>query len=119
MLVSTLISFQNVRWSSLVSSGSIYSQKLLCLCRLQLCICGYPIATGAAARLVSGYDSYGNTCGWNNSKIEGVPLSGQDMREKKLVQLSPFILMKHTQHAPLVSTLCDHLFSSGLSSEVT
>lgn len=63
-------------------------QPLVCLCLLQLCICGYPIATGAASRLVSGYDSYGNTCGWNNSKIEGVPLSGLDMREKKLVPLS-------------------------------
>ncbi|XP_060943722.1 choline transporter-like protein 1 [Limanda limanda] len=47
------------------------------------CICGYSIATGAASRLVSGYDSYGNTCGRNNTKIEGVPLSGQDMTEKK------------------------------------
>lgn len=49
------------------------------------CICGYPIATGAASRLVSGYDSYGNTCGRENAKIEGVPLSGQDMTEKKYV----------------------------------
>lgn len=57
----------------------------------QFCVCGYPIATGAAARLVLGYDSYGNTCGWNNSKIEGVPLSGLDMREKKFVQFSPFL----------------------------
>ncbi|CAF95538.1 unnamed protein product, partial [Tetraodon nigroviridis] len=45
------------------------------------CICGYPIATGAATRLVSGYDSYGNTCGQNNTKIEGVTLSGRDMRQ--------------------------------------
>lgn len=57
-------------------------------CRLQACICGYPIATGAASRLISGYDSYGNTCGQNNTRIEGVPLSGQNMREKKLVLLS-------------------------------
>uniref|UniRef100_A0A3Q3W4Z4 Choline transporter-like protein n=1 Tax=Mola mola TaxID=94237 RepID=A0A3Q3W4Z4_MOLML len=49
------------------------------------CICGFPIATGAASRLISGYDSYGNTCGRNNDKIEGVPLSGQDMRENKYV----------------------------------
>uniref|UniRef100_A0A669DPQ6 Choline transporter-like protein n=1 Tax=Oreochromis niloticus TaxID=8128 RepID=A0A669DPQ6_ORENI len=49
------------------------------------CICGYPIATGGAARLVFGYDSYGNTCGKNNTKIEGVPLSGRDMTENKFV----------------------------------
>uniref|UniRef100_A0A8C4IW29 Choline transporter-like protein n=1 Tax=Dicentrarchus labrax TaxID=13489 RepID=A0A8C4IW29_DICLA len=49
------------------------------------CICGFPIATGAASRLISGYDSYGNTCGQNNTKIEGVPLSGRDMRENKYV----------------------------------
>ncbi|KAG7225856.1 hypothetical protein INR49_014379 [Caranx melampygus] len=49
------------------------------------CICGYPIATGAASRLVSGYDSYGNTCGRENAKIEGVPLSGRDMTENKYV----------------------------------
>ncbi|TKS68183.1 Choline transporter-like protein 1 [Collichthys lucidus] len=49
------------------------------------CICGYPIATGAASRLISGYDSYGNTCGHNNTKIEGVPHSGQNMKEKKYV----------------------------------
>lgn len=55
------------------------------LCPLQACICGFPIATGAASRFLSGYDSYGNTCGQNNTKIEGVPLSGRDMRENKLV----------------------------------
>uniref|UniRef100_A0A665UVR1 Choline transporter-like protein n=1 Tax=Echeneis naucrates TaxID=173247 RepID=A0A665UVR1_ECHNA len=49
------------------------------------CICGYPIATGAASRLISGYDSYGNTCGQKNDKIEGVPLSGRDMTENKYV----------------------------------
>ncbi|KAF3852079.1 hypothetical protein F7725_005434 [Dissostichus mawsoni] len=50
-------------------------------CAGMACICGYPIATGAASRLVRGYDSYGNTCGKNNTKIEGVPLSGRDMTE--------------------------------------
>lgn len=50
-----------------------------------LCICGYPIATGAASRLISGYDSYGNTCGRNNTKIDGVPLSGRDMKDNKYV----------------------------------
>ncbi|XP_074486118.1 choline transporter-like protein 1 [Sebastes fasciatus] len=50
-----------------------------------LCICAFPIATGAASRLLSGYDSYGNTCGKNNTKIEGVPLSGRDMKENKYV----------------------------------
>ncbi|XP_030004378.1 choline transporter-like protein 1 [Sphaeramia orbicularis] len=49
------------------------------------CICGFAIATGAASRLISGYDSYGNTCGQRNTKIEGVDLSGRDMRENKYV----------------------------------
>lgn len=49
------------------------------------CICIFTIATGAASRLVSGYDSYGNTCGHNNTKIEGVELSGRNMKEKKYV----------------------------------
>ncbi|XP_076585640.1 choline transporter-like protein 1 [Chaetodon auriga] len=54
-------------------------------CIGMVCICGFPIATGAASRLISGYDSYGNTCGRNNTKIEGVPLSGRDMTENKYV----------------------------------
>ncbi|XP_040042080.2 choline transporter-like protein 1 [Gasterosteus aculeatus] len=54
-------------------------------CFGMVCICVFPIATGAASRLISGYDSYGNTCGKNNSKVEGVPLSGQDMRENRYV----------------------------------
>lgn len=55
------------------------------LCPLQVCICGFSIATGGASRFISGYDSYGNTCGQNNTKIEGVPLSGRNMKENKLV----------------------------------
>lgn len=50
-----------------------------------LCICGFAIATGAASRLISGYDSYGNTCGQKNTAIDGVELSGRDMRENKYV----------------------------------
>ncbi|KAM9314070.1 choline transporter-like protein 1 [Pholidichthys leucotaenia] len=49
------------------------------------CICGYPIATGGASRIVSGYDSYGNTCGKKNTELPGVPLSGKDMTENKFV----------------------------------
>ncbi|KAM6940544.1 choline transporter-like protein 1 [Xenentodon cancila] len=49
------------------------------------CICGFAIATGGFSRFVSGYDSYGNTCGQNNIRIEGVPLSGQNMTENKFV----------------------------------
>lgn len=52
---------------------------------LQIFICGFAVATGGASRLLSGYDSYGNTCGRNNSKIEGVPLSGRDMSQNKSV----------------------------------
>ncbi|XP_076001915.1 choline transporter-like protein 1 [Genypterus blacodes] len=50
-----------------------------------MCICGFAIATGAASRLISGYDSYGNTCGQKNTKIEGVDLSGRDQMENKYV----------------------------------
>ncbi|XP_064199610.1 choline transporter-like protein 1 isoform X4 [Anguilla rostrata] len=48
-------------------------------------ICGYTIVTGAASRLISGYDSYGNTCGQNNEQIEGIRLSGLDQTDKKYV----------------------------------
>ncbi|RXM33142.1 Choline transporter-like protein 1 [Acipenser ruthenus] len=41
-------------------------------------ICGFAVATGAAARLVSGYDSYGNICGQKNTKVEGIEYSGLD-----------------------------------------
>ena len=54
---------------------------------LQGCICGFAIATGAASRLISGYDSYGNICGRKNSPIEGIDLSGRDQTENKLVFL--------------------------------
>ncbi|XP_066576537.1 choline transporter-like protein 1 isoform X2 [Amia ocellicauda] len=49
------------------------------------CICGFAVATGAASRLVFGYDSYGNTCGQKNSKIEGIELSGEDQTQKRFV----------------------------------
>ncbi|KAI1887791.1 hypothetical protein AGOR_G00194000 [Albula goreensis] len=49
------------------------------------CICGFAIATGAASRLISGYDSYGNTCGQKNAPIEGIPLSGRDQTNKRYV----------------------------------
>ncbi|XP_076861866.1 choline transporter-like protein 1 isoform X1 [Brachyhypopomus gauderio] len=48
-------------------------------------ICGYTIVTGGAARLVFGYDSYGNTCGQRNDAIEGVRLSGLDHTDRKYV----------------------------------
>ncbi|KAL2781866.1 choline transporter-like protein 1 isoform a [Daubentonia madagascariensis] len=48
-------------------------------------ICGFSIATGAAARLVSGYDSYGNICGQKNAKLEGIPNSGMDHTHRKYV----------------------------------
>ncbi|XP_016139845.1 choline transporter-like protein 1 [Sinocyclocheilus grahami] len=50
-----------------------------------LCICGFAIATGAASRLISGYDSYGNTCGQKNAKIPGIDLSGRDHTSRKYV----------------------------------
>ncbi|KAM9356800.1 choline transporter-like protein 1 [Symphorus nematophorus] len=48
-------------------------------------ICGFTIVTGGAARLVFGYDSYGNTCGQRNERIEGVRLSGLDHTDRKFV----------------------------------
>ncbi|XP_076025857.1 choline transporter-like protein 1 [Genypterus blacodes] len=48
-------------------------------------ICSFTIVTGGAARLVFGYDSYGNTCGRRNEPIEGVKLSGLDHRDRKYV----------------------------------
>uniref|UniRef100_A0A667ZUZ9 Choline transporter-like protein n=1 Tax=Myripristis murdjan TaxID=586833 RepID=A0A667ZUZ9_9TELE len=48
-------------------------------------ICGFTIVTGGAARLVFGYDSYGNTCGQRNEQIEGVRLSGLDHTDRKYV----------------------------------
>ncbi|XP_044060448.1 choline transporter-like protein 1 isoform X3 [Siniperca chuatsi] len=48
-------------------------------------ICGFTIVTGGAARLVFGYDSYGNTCGQRNEQIEGVRLSGLDHTDRKFV----------------------------------
>uniref|UniRef100_A0A8C8C216 Choline transporter-like protein n=1 Tax=Oncorhynchus tshawytscha TaxID=74940 RepID=A0A8C8C216_ONCTS len=59
---------------------------LFCLCLTHLaCIAGFSISTGAASRLISGYDSYGNTCGQKNGKIEGVELSGRDQTDNKYV----------------------------------
>lgn len=49
----------------------------------QMFITGYSVAAGATARLLFGYDSFGNVCGKKNSPVEGAPLSGQDMTLKK------------------------------------
>ncbi|KAI4580531.1 hypothetical protein MJT46_019300, partial [Ovis ammon polii x Ovis aries] len=46
---------------------------------------GYSVAAGATGRLLFGYDSFGNVCGKKNSPVEGAPLSGQDMTQKKHV----------------------------------
>ncbi|XP_019120735.1 choline transporter-like protein 1 isoform X2 [Larimichthys crocea] len=48
-------------------------------------ICGFTVVTGGAARLVFGYDSYGNTCGQRNEYMEGVRLSGLDHTDRKFV----------------------------------
>ncbi|TKS65011.1 Choline transporter-like protein 1 [Collichthys lucidus] len=47
-------------------------------------ICGFTVVTGGAARLVFGYDSYGNTCGQRNEYMEGVRLSGLDHTDRNL-----------------------------------
>ncbi|NXN11075.1 CTL3 protein, partial [Indicator maculatus] len=48
-------------------------------------VTGYAVMAGAAERLVLGYDSFGNVCGRKNTPVEGAPLSGQDMTNKKYV----------------------------------
>ncbi|XP_068022404.1 choline transporter-like protein 3 isoform X1 [Melanerpes formicivorus] len=48
-------------------------------------VTGYAVMAGAAERLVLGYDSFGNVCGRKNAPVEGAPLSGQDMTNKKYV----------------------------------
>lgn len=48
-------------------------------------ICGFSVATGAASRLISGYDSYGNICGQKNAKVEGLENSGLDHTNRKYV----------------------------------
>ncbi|TNN37955.1 Choline transporter-like protein 1 [Liparis tanakae] len=48
-------------------------------------ICSFTIVTGGAARLVFGYDSYGNTCGQRNERLEDVQLSGLDHTDRKFV----------------------------------
>ncbi|XP_072114299.1 choline transporter-like protein 1 [Mobula birostris] len=48
-------------------------------------ICGFAIASGAAQRLVYGYDSYGNICGNKNTKIKDVAMSGRDLTDQKYV----------------------------------
>lgn len=50
-----------------------------------LFICGFAISTGAASRLISGYDSYGNVCGQKNAEIPGIKLSGRDQTLNKYV----------------------------------
>ncbi|XP_032826660.1 choline transporter-like protein 1 isoform X1 [Petromyzon marinus] len=48
-------------------------------------VAAFSIYTGAASRLIYGYDSYGNLCGTKNTPIQNFPMSGQDMREKPFV----------------------------------
>ncbi|XP_028315076.1 choline transporter-like protein 1 isoform X2 [Gouania willdenowi] len=48
-------------------------------------ICGFTVVTGGAARLVFGYDSYGNTCGRRNEQLPGVRLSGLDHTDRRFV----------------------------------
>ncbi|XP_061690432.1 choline transporter-like protein 1 isoform X3 [Syngnathoides biaculeatus] len=48
-------------------------------------VCAFTVASGGAARLISGYDSYGNTCGRRNQHLDGVRLSGLDHTDRKFV----------------------------------
>uniref|UniRef100_A0A671TYM1 Choline transporter-like protein n=1 Tax=Sparus aurata TaxID=8175 RepID=A0A671TYM1_SPAAU len=81
-----------------------------CKSRIGGSICGLTIATGGAARLIFGYDSYGNTCGQRNEQIEGVRLSGLDHRDRKFVFfLDPCnidIVQRKIKSMALCITLC-------------
>ncbi|XP_039264968.2 choline transporter-like protein 1 [Styela clava] len=48
-------------------------------------IAAFSIASGAASRLINGYDSYGNICNQVNKKIVNSDKSGLDLRGKKYV----------------------------------
>ncbi|XP_061642543.1 uncharacterized protein slc44a1b isoform X7 [Phyllopteryx taeniolatus] len=48
-------------------------------------VCAFTVVSGGAARLVLGYDSYGNTCGRRNRHLDGVRLSGLDHTDRKFV----------------------------------
>ncbi|XP_042560479.1 choline transporter-like protein 1 [Clupea harengus] len=48
-------------------------------------ITGFSVAKGGTSRLINGYDSYGNICGKNNSKIIDHPLNGQNFASRKYV----------------------------------
>lgn len=73
-------------------------------------ICSFTIVTGGAARLVFGYDSYGNTCGRRNEQIEGVRLSGLDHTDRRFVFfLDPCnidIVQRKIKSMALCVTLC-------------
>ena len=43
----------------------------------------FSLMNGDATRLVYGYDSFGNTCNRENSKISNVTLSGVDTTDMK------------------------------------
>ena len=46
-------------------------------------IAGFAIVNGAAARLIKGFDSYGNICDQKNKKLSDHPNSGRDLRGLK------------------------------------
>lgn len=54
-------------------------------CIGMMIVAGISVVMGGSSRLINGYDSYGNICGKNNSKIPNVTLSGQDFTRRKYV----------------------------------
>ncbi|XP_060695163.1 choline transporter-like protein 1 [Hemiscyllium ocellatum] len=58
---------------------------LILFCIGMVVICGFAIASGAAQRLIFGYDSFGNICGQKNAKAEGEEWSGLDHTKNKYV----------------------------------
>ncbi|XP_001604227.1 CTL-like protein 1 [Nasonia vitripennis] len=49
---------------------------------LMILIAAFAFVYGSPIRLINGYDSFGNTCGVNNSKFGAMELSGQDNSDK-------------------------------------
>uniref|UniRef100_A0A3Q3DJU9 Choline transporter-like protein n=1 Tax=Hippocampus comes TaxID=109280 RepID=A0A3Q3DJU9_HIPCM len=72
-------------------------------------VCAFTVVSGGAARLVSGYDSYGNTCGRRNPPLDGVRLSGLDHTDRFVFFLDPCnidIVQRKMKSVALCVALC-------------
>jgi len=64
-------------------SQNAFSAFKLLVVTSQILIGLFSIISGAASRLVNGYDSYGNVCDKINKKLTDHPNSGLDLRGRK------------------------------------